>query len=602
MRKGTAVPGTLPARRAAGAALAILLAAACGGEEEVRADAGATAKPPNVLLISLDSVRRDALGVHGGGSPFAPGVSPSPRLDALAAEGVLLEDAHATTSWTLPSHVAIFAGAPEIVHAVDADEQRPGEETVPLAARLREHGYRTAGFYSGPYLDPRFGFDRGFDRYEACYGPDLAAAAARAAAVRVRLAAARDAGDAVRVPALESALAKANRDLEALSHRDVSAAAVTAAALAELDAAAAGDAPFFLFLHYFDPHYDYRPPAPHDRAFDPDYAGEVDGTDLLGDPRISVADANAPAGRVRTASDRDLAHVRALYAGGIAGTEAEIGRVLDRLAERGLAARTLVVVTADHGDEFFEHGSLGHRRTLFAEVTRVPLLLRLPGVLPAGRRVAGLVSLADLAPTILDLAGLPVPEANGGTSFGPFLRGEAGDPGRGVLGRIVTQQPLLVHLPRETGDRVTVSGRRVSVLESWRRGSLLILRERTWVRADPGTDPALAREVEIHHGAGRRADLLRWIDVERFPGEEEEGFSTDFADPRARAELRRFHDRYGELLAARARARRVETTGDVQALLRGLGYAGGLPGGPLGEADLLLPPPGDAVLGEEDRR
>ena len=102
-----------------------------------------------MILISLDSARRDLFGVHGGGSATAPDAAPSPRLDALARGGVLFEDAFATSSWTLPSHVSMFTGAPEVVHAVDGDRQRPDEGLPSLPALLRARGYRTAGFFSG---------------------------------------------------------------------------------------------------------------------------------------------------------------------------------------------------------------------------------------------------------------------------------------------------------------------------------------------------------------------------------------------------------------------------------------------------------------------
>src|SRR5262249_9142703 len=148
---------------------------------------------------------------------------------------------------------------------------------------------------------------------------------------------------------------------------------------------------FFLFAHYFDPHYDYVPPPPFDGEFDPDYAGSIDGRDFvrrLADPSVTP---------------RDVEHLRALHAGELAWTDSQIGRVLDELDRRGLAPNLLVIVGADRGDEFLEHGGFGHRRTLYQEVVRVPLILRWPNGLKAGGVHKGTRSLASIKPSVLAL-------------------------------------------------------------------------------------------------------------------------------------------------------------------------------------------------------
>ena len=550
---------------------------------------------PNVLLISLDSTRRDLLGAYGRRPAHAPERSPSLNLDRLADEGILFEDALATSSWTLPSHVSLMTGEPELVHGVDLDGQRFSDRLPTLAGLLAEAGYRTAGFFSGPYLDPIYGFGRGFARYEACYGPDLTRAAERARDAATAVATA--AGEVARAAALAESAA-ANRALEVASHRDRSSEAVTAAVLAELDRAAEDGRPFFVFAHYFDPHYDYAPPTPYDTAFDPEYEGDHDGTDFIRDPSVATFDPGSPSGRRRVIGQRDLEHLIARYEGELAWTDAQIGRLLDGLAGHGVADDTIVVVLADHGDEFFEHGGIGHRRTLFEEVLRVPLIVRLPGGERAGERVAHPVSLCDVAPTVLDAVGLSIPRTNsGGRSL---LDPEAGDAlhARGVLSRLVRHEPVEVTLETEVRD-VDVEARRWLVLESYRVGSLKITREHRRLHPLAPLPPLLAEAFEDQ---ARDRELLRWVDLAAHPEERPEDHRTDFETGPARDALRSFRRAYEDLAGRRAPpAPAVETEDEHLRLLRGLGYVeSASDSGAAGGQPLVLPPPGAAILGEPD--
>ncbi|NNL66168.1 MAG: sulfatase, partial [Myxococcales bacterium] len=153
--------------------------------------------------------------------------------------------------------------------------------------------------------------------------------------------------------------------------------------------------PFLLYLHLLDPHAPYEPPAPYDERF----------------PRIPALPANHSIGR---------------YDGEIAFVDAEFGRSLDALAERGLADDTLVIFLSDHGEELMDHGQLGHGATLFEEVVRVPLILRLPRGAHAGARVATRVSLIDVFPTVLGLLGLPPAPGLDGRDLSPLLDGRGG--------------------------------------------------------------------------------------------------------------------------------------------------------------------------------
>ena len=547
----------------------------------------------NVLLISLDSTRRDLLGAYGFESARAPGRSSSPNLDRLAAEGVLMEDAYSTTSWTLPSHMSLLTGQPELVHAVDIDYLRPDRSRPTLAGALRARGYRTAGFYSGPYLDPRFGFAQGFDRYEDGYGPALAKASRelRAADERVERAGPADG------PAARAARQQALLRVEALSHEDVSSRSVVDAALSELEAAAAAGGPFFLFTHFFDPHYDYVAPAPHDTAFDPDYAGELDGRDFWANPKLSEPDPEHPGLRVRRASERDLEHVRALYAGELAWTDAQIGRLLDKLGELGLAQNTLVIVTADHGDEFFEHGSLGHRRTLFEEVVRVPMILRLPGALAANRRVGGLVSTVDVVPTVLELLALPSIPGLTSSSMVGLIDGREDGAERAVFGRLLTVARIGMRAP-SSGD-APIPGQLIRVQETYRKGPIKIVRERSWPEASGPVPPAARAALDKKRDEDHARERLVWIDVERNPAEHEADHSSDFADPRARAALEEFRDRYVELLRERTGARLQDDEDGPLVGLGGLGYtAGTAPADATAIDRFVLPPPGIGVVGK----
>jgi len=513
------------ARVSARFAVLLVLApcAACG-----EADAVARDGRPNLLIVSLDSVRRDALGAYGA---RYDGRSPTPHLDRLAAEGVRVEDAHSTTSWTLPAHVTLFTGVPELVHGVEQDGQAIGAATTTLAERLREQGYHTAGVYSGPYLDGRFGFARGFEHWRAGYGPELAAAAAASARALERVHGLADSEPRERRYAELERSAEAEGALERASHRDSSSRSVTELALEELAAVADDSRPFFLFAHYFDAHYDYVPPPPHD-ALDPGYAGTIDGRDFA---RRLGAPPPAP---------RDLAHLRALQAGELEWIDAEVGRLLAELERRGLSENTLVVVVSDHGEEFGEHGGLGHRRTLFEEAVRVPMLFRFPGRLASGVH-AGPLSLAAVTPAVLGLlAGardLPAPESS-------------------ALARLVLSP---------TGKREDAR-----VLEAFRAGSIKILREQ-------GLQ------------AGRAT--LRWTDLAQHPEERDSDWSSDFGDAHARTALDLYRSEYARLAEARRAPARTAKTDDLLAAFRGLGYAGEEARvGAIAAEELVLPPPAPA--------
>jgi arylsulfatase A-like enzyme len=324
----------------------------------------------------------------------------------------------------------------------------PAQPTLPEL--LQRAGYATLGYHTGPYLAGEFGFARGFDVYENAMtlGPELDRLAREA----------RAAGDAA---ALEDVFAAR----EVKSHADVSSPNVVARARAALERLPR-ERPLFLFAHLFDPHYDYVPPAPWDRAFDPGYAGAIDGRNWFSNRAVYDPSKRPP----RVIGARDLEHVRALYRGEIGWTDAHVGELLDLVAERRRLEAAAVIVTADHGEEFFEHGNRGHRQSLWDEVLRVPLLVVPPGGRAAGAapRSDALVQLADVLPTALELAGLdPLPGALG-RSLAGAVRGEE-----------LADRPLVarLHLIDESGTLGGDGGApfRYFLLDAWRtRGEKLV--------------------------------------------------------------------------------------------------------------------------------
>jgi len=277
----------------------------------------------------------------------------------------------------------MFTGLHDVAHGVVDNGLRlsPSARTLPLV--LRDAGWRTGGFFGGPYLDSSFGFGAGFEVYRSCMSVD-----------------AED------------------------SHRDVTGPRTVEAVKEWLATAARGSAevPLFLFIHLWDVHSDYMPPEGYADRFDPGYAGRLDARDLARNPSIEPG-----------MSPQDLQHLIALYDGEILFTDENLVRILDEIDAHGRLREALVIVTADHGEEFFEHGGKGHQRTLFDEVVRVPLIFRWPGHLPAGRVVADPVRLVDLMPTILALAGVPERPPMQGRDVGPLLRGEALEPAPALM-------------------------------------------------------------------------------------------------------------------------------------------------------------------------
>lgn len=342
--------------------------------------AAACARPhPNVVLVSIDSLRADHLGGYGYPVPT------SPSFDRIQREGAVFENVHSSTSWTLPAHCALLTALPDSVHGCIDDSRWLAPSRQTLAEKLTEEGYQTAGFYSAPYLHPAFGLGQGYKQYVDC----TSYSSTSIAVIK----------------------GQENADVIALSHEDITNETVGREVTQWLRERARP--PFHLFIHVWDVHADYIPPPPFSGLFDPDYSGPVNAHD--------VNQSERPA----SWSDRDVAHLVSLYDGEILWTDHLLGR-LDREIERlGFLEHTILTVISDHGEAFYERGFQGHRHTLHVEETQIPLFIRYPDLLPAGTRQPDLASIIDVAPTILDLAELTnLPGAWGKSLAGRLLRSE----------------------------------------------------------------------------------------------------------------------------------------------------------------------------------
>jgi arylsulfatase A-like enzyme len=310
--------------------------------------------PPNVVLIAIETLRADHVGCYGYTRDTTP------NIDKLARDGTLFTSATSTSSWTMPSHMSMFTSLYPSSHKATDYEKKLDDRIPTLAGILKQNGYTTAGFVSNPTLEARYGFGNGFDVYDDytitldsqlnLFGnnPDKVGALL-----------------AVTSPLLT------NTAIEWLTKNYKRR--------------------FFLFIHYFDPHYDYAPPEPYDRMFDSGYRGTVDG-------RITSNSQLKP-GILR----KDLEHIIALHDGEIRFTDEHVGKLLRKVDELRLTNNTLIILVSDHGDEFLEHGGSMHAHTLYEELIHIPFIIKYAHVIPEGKKVDTLVSHIDIMPTVFDI-------------------------------------------------------------------------------------------------------------------------------------------------------------------------------------------------------
>jgi len=363
----------------------------------------AFAVPPNIILITLDTTRADRMGFLGSSRRVTP------NLDILAKQSVVFTRAYAQVPLTTPSHAAILTGTYPQYSRVEDLGAKLKKEIPYLPDLLHARGYHTAAFVGADILDPAStarGFERGFDVYDADFHR-------------------RKPGEDRYKSVERRAEDVANRALGWLSHNH--------------------QRPFFIWLHFYDPHDPYDPPEPFKTHY-----------------------ASAP------------------YDGEIAYTDSVVGSMMEVLRRHGLYQNAVIVIAADHGEAFGEHGEERHGVFLYDETIHVPLLLRLPAGRFAGKRVDDRVALADIAPSLLEAAGIPAPATMQAHSLFPSIdaaKSAAGEKGKAASRPIYSE---------------TNYGHRTfgwAELRSWRTGKYLYVQAPKRELYDQSSDPGALKNL-----------------------------------------------------------------------------------------------------------
>lgn len=323
----------------------------------------------NVIYYLTDTLRADHLEVYEPETRVR-----TPALTAWAAHGATFLAGHSQENWTKPSCATLLSGLYPWEHRATSEDAVVPASVELVSETLRARGFTTAAFITNGFVSDRFGFDQGWGHFFNYLR-------------RGRRNMARYVADDV---------------LEWLDERPQ-------------------DEPFFLYVHTIDPHVPYIPPDEDLALYDPDpYQGVVDFTE---DRELLE---KVKSGRLNL-SARDRVHLEALYDGEVTYHDHHFAHILEGLDERGLTEDTLVVFTADHGEEFWDHGSVGHGHSVWEELIRVPLIVRWPGVTDDGMRIDEAVGLVDVAPTTFDALGLEPPAHLSGRSLATLLRGGVED-------------------------------------------------------------------------------------------------------------------------------------------------------------------------------
>lgn len=302
---------------------------------------------PNIILLSIDTLRADHLSCYDYSRET------SPNIDSLAAEGIIFTRAFSPAPYTLSSHMSLLTGLYPLRHQVLYLDQSLDPEIKTIASRLRQVGYVCGAFTDGGQVSHRFGFSQGFDFFEE----EVSAEAAPKAAEKIFI---RSAGWLKR-------------------HRDTT---------------------FFLFLHTYQPHNPYHAPEPWGTMFleENHSLSEARLQDLLGDGYPHL---------FQPFPEDVRQNLIALYDGEIRFTDEKLIRPLIKLLkELGIYDKSVIIVTSDHGEEFFDHSSWAHGHQLYNEILHVPLILKFPSFSLKKRKITAPVRLIDVVPTILELAGV----------------------------------------------------------------------------------------------------------------------------------------------------------------------------------------------------
>jgi choline-sulfatase len=328
--------------------------------------AGAQNQIKNVIVILVDTLRADKLSAYNEKTRVK-----TPGLSTFLTRAAVFKNARTQENWTKPSVATLLSSLMPWQHTAYTEDARVPESVELLPERLRARGFHTGAFIANGYVSDKFGFKQGWNTYRNYIREGLRTKAEFVAA----------------------------DVLDWLDNRPK-------------------DKPFFLYMHTIDPHVPYRPPERFLDLYDAQpYAGIVDfgkSNTLLEEIKIGKHKLN----------ERDKVRLRALYDAEITYHDVHFAAVLEGLKKRGLEDDTLVVMTADHGEEFWDHGSVGHGHSVYDELLHIPMIVRVPGLTDAKQQLGDDVGLVDVVPSVLEALGEPIPADIAGRSFLPLLRGE----------------------------------------------------------------------------------------------------------------------------------------------------------------------------------
>lgn len=381
---------------------------------------------PDVVLIVLDTTRASSLSVYGHARPTTP------RLEEFARSAVRFDRCVSPSPWTVPAHASLFTGLYPSAHGTEGDNPILAAGRPLLATLMQRAGYRTEGISSNVWISDVFGFARGFDAFHKTWQMFQNA---------------HDAAEVLKMPGVDAApehrlkraarwALKGNVPRNAanalygkyVAYREDDGARATNRKARRI-VARAGEKPFFLFINYMEPHAPYSPP--------PAFIERVSGRPMSSSQRkrlsvLSRRSKDYHLGRIQP-SDQDFADLAVLYDAEIAYLDSRVGELFDMLRASGRWDRSLVVVLGDHGENIGEHGLMAHRFSLHDTLTRVPLLVKLPGTDRAGSAVAKPVQLVDVLPTVLDV----LRDSGAGFVGRPEVQG------RSLLGSIDAARPIV---------------------------------------------------------------------------------------------------------------------------------------------------------------
>lgn len=325
-----------------------------------------TTGKPNVLMILVDTLRWDYL------TTYDPAQKTGPALQTLAQESVVYENAIATSPWTTPSHASLFTGQYPSRNGVDGRNIILDPASTTLAEVLGRNGYETAGFINNVYIRRQTGLGRGFQQYEEFWG--------------------RNEGSSLMLliellwnrfnPRRDSGAEETRKSVRQWLRHDWS-----------------GSRPFFLFVHFMEPHAIYGIPDDYYRQFLPAGVTAEQARQVNQDPELFICN------RIKM-NEKDFEILKALYRNDIRYLDDQIKLLINGFKDQNLLDNTLIIFTSDHGEHFGDHKLMSHELSVYEDLIRVPLLLRFPKKAHAGKRVPQIVQTLDLFPSILQLTNL----------------------------------------------------------------------------------------------------------------------------------------------------------------------------------------------------